>query len=50
MEQSDFIKSKGNIRQFIITSNYTSALESLATENPADPYGEKLKYQFNERD
>ena len=50
MEQSDFIKSKGNIRQFIITSIYTSALESLAAENPSDPYWEKLKNQFNERD
>ena len=50
MEESGFIKSKGNIRQFIITSIYTSALESLAAENPDDPYWEKLKNQFNERD
>jgi len=49
MQKSEFIKSQQNIVSFIDTTLYKAALDSLAKENPKDPYWKNLKKVFVKR-
>lgn len=49
MQNSEFVDSKADIGSFVETKIYKNALDSLARENPKDPYWKKLQKEFAER-
>lgn len=49
MQNSEFVDSKADIGSFVETKIYKNALDSLARENPKDPYWKKLQKEFPER-
>ncbi|MGA2400331.1 MAG: ABC transporter substrate-binding protein [Syntrophobacteraceae bacterium] len=49
MQMSEFISSKLDISPFIVTDLYKSALDSLAKENPKDPFWVNLQTVYSER-
>ena len=49
MQKSEFVKSQQDIAPYIDTTLYKAALDSLAKENPKDPYWRDLKKVFAKR-
>ncbi len=49
VRECGFVESDADITAFIDCKPYQDALESLARENPDDPYWKKLQTQFAER-
>jgi NitT/TauT family transport system substrate-binding protein len=50
MQNADMVASKGEVDRFIDTAVYKAALDSLVRESPKEPYWQKLRKQFAERD
>ena len=50
MIKSGFVESKSDIAPYIETSIYKKALDSLAKENPGDPFWSRREQIFAERD
>jgi NitT/TauT family transport system substrate-binding protein len=49
MQASEFVSSQTDISTFIETALYKNALDSLAEENPKDPFWADLKKVYSER-
>jgi len=49
MQASEFVSSQFDISSFIETGLYKSALDSLARENPSDPFWVNLQKVYSER-
>jgi NitT/TauT family transport system substrate-binding protein len=49
MQKSEFVKSRQDIVSYIDTTLYKAALDSLAKENPKDPYWKNLQKVFIKR-
>jgi NitT/TauT family transport system substrate-binding protein len=49
MQKSEFVKSQQDITAYIDTSVYKAALDSLAKENPKDPYWKNLQKVYEKR-
>ena len=50
MQASEFVDSRQPIRPFIDTTVYKKALDTLARENPREPYWKNLQKVFAQRD
>jgi NitT/TauT family transport system substrate-binding protein len=49
MQKDEFVKSQQDITAYINTTVYKAALDSLAKENPKDPYWKNLQKVFEKR-